>query len=111
MDKENKVVFASIKLKSKFETLKEGKFEDKQLYQYIIGAKEVLKQNPKAGDKIPHKLWPKIYKQKYNITNLWRYELPGAWRLVYTIKMDEITILNVILEWFTHKEYDRRFHY
>ncbi|MBN1157722.1 hypothetical protein JXA85_08950 [Candidatus Woesearchaeota archaeon] len=47
----------------------------------------------------------------YNITNLWKYNLPNAWRFVYTIKEDEVMMLNVILEWFSHKEYERRFGY
>jgi hypothetical protein len=49
--------------------------------------------------------------KEYGITNLWKYDLPNAWRLIYTIKEDEVTILNVILEWFDHKEYGRRFKY
>ena len=70
-----------------------------------------MKNNPACGIKIPKRLWPKIYLQKYSITNLWKYGLPNGWRLIYTIKEDEIMILNVILEWFDHKEYERRFKY
>jgi len=39
-------------------------------------------------------------------------ELPDGWRLIYTIKTpNRIQILAVILEWFNHKDYERRFHY
>ncbi len=61
--------------------------------------------------KIPKKLWPAEYIKSYNITNLWKYNLPNAWRLIYTIKEDEVMILNVILEWFDHKGYEKRFGY
>ena len=59
----------------------------------------------------PKKLWPKDYVKKYNIDNLWKYDLPNAWRLIYTIKADQITVLAVVLEWFDHKDYERRFRY
>ena len=70
-----------------------------------------LKQNPMCGKRIPKKLWPREYSVKYGITNLWKYDLPSAWRLVYTIQTDEIMILSVIIEWFSHKEYEKRFSY
>jgi len=38
-------------------------------------------------------------------------DLPDGWRLVYTIKEDEVRILNIILEWFDHKDYEKRFKY
>ena len=70
-----------------------------------------MKQNPTCGVKIPKKLWPKEYSQKYNLTNLRNYELPGAWRLVYTIESDEVKIVSIILEWFDHKDYEKKFNY
>ncbi len=111
MSKQIYVTFGDKKTESNFDSLKKGKYEDKKLYEFIIRSIKDLKQNPSCGVKIPKKLWPKIYVQKYGITNLWKYDLPNAWRLVYTIKIDEITILNIILEWFDHKEYEKRFKY
>lgn len=111
MNKIISVAFISKKLKEEFESLKDGKFEDKQLYKFINRAIDDLKQNPASGTKIPKKLWPKVYIEKYEITNLWKYDLPNAWRLVYTIETDEIRLMNIILEWFDHQEYERRFRY
>jgi len=111
MNKEKQVAFISQKLKEQFEELKEGKFEDKQLYMFIDRAITDLKNNPNCGIKIPKDLWPKTYLQNYKITSLWKYDLPNAWRLIYTIKSDEITIVSIILEWFTHKDYEKRFKY
>jgi len=105
------VAFIDKKLKQDFDLLKEGKFEDKQLYDYIDRAIDDLKKNPASGTKIPKKIWPKIYIKKYSITNLWKYDLPNGWRVIYTIDTDEIKIMNIILEWFDHKEYERRFNY
>ncbi len=70
-----------------------------------------LKKDPTCGIKIPKKIWPKEYSKKYSITNLWKYDLPSAWRLIYTIESDEVRIMNIILEWFTHKDYEKRFKY
>ena len=105
------VIFSEKKLEISFEELKEGKFEDKKLYEFINRAIGDLKKDCACGKKIPKKLWPKIYIQNYDITNLWKYDLPNGWRLIYTIKEDEIRILNVILEWFDHKSYEKRFNY
>lgn len=105
------VAFASSKLENDFEKLKTSKFEDKQLYIFIQRAIDDLKKNPMCGIKIPRKLWPKNYIKTYQITNLWKYDLPNAWRLIYTIMEDKVKILNVILEWFPHKEYERKFGY
>ena len=111
MNKKISVAFVNKRLKHEFDILKEGKFEDKELYEFIDRAIDDLKENPICGTKIPKKLWPKEYKKKYKITNLWKYDLPNAWRLIYTIETDEVMIINIILEWFDHKEYNRRFKY
>ncbi len=111
MKKNISVAFISKKLKEEFEFLKESKFEDKQLYEFIERAIDDLKANPACGTKIPKKLWPKEYIKKYKVTNLWKYDLPNAWRLIYTIETDEVMIMNIILEWFDHKEYERKFKY
>ncbi len=105
------VAFGEKSLEAAFEKLRRGKFEDEQLYKFISRAITDLKKEPLCGIKISKKMWPKMYIQKYEVTNLWKYDLPNGWRLVYTIKTDEIMILNVILEWFDHKEYERRFGY
>ncbi len=99
------------KLKDKFEALRDGKFENQTLYESIDLAMDALKSDPDCGIKIPKKLWPKVYIKKYGITNLWKYNLPSSWRLIYTIETDEITIMSIILEWFDHKQYKRRFNY
>jgi hypothetical protein len=37
--------------------------------------------------------------------------MPKGWRLVYTVVRDEVLVLSVILEWFDHKNYEKRFKY
>jgi len=111
MNKELYIAFISKKLKENFESLKSGKFEDKKLYNFIDRALDDIKNSPTCGKKIQKKLWPKEYIKKYQITNLWKYDLPNGWRLIYTIETNEIKIMSIILEWFDHKEYSKRFKY
>lgn len=88
-----------------------AKLEDPQLHKFLERATDDLKNNPNCGIKIPRDLWPKEYIKKYKIDNLWKYDLPNAWRLVYTIAKDEVKIMAILLEWFDHKNYERRFGY
>lgn len=110
-DKPVYVTFGEKKLEKEFEQLREGKFEDKQLYIFIERAIKDLKANPMSGIKVPKKLWPKEYIKTYGVTNLWKYDLPNGWRLIYTIQTNDVMILNVILEWFNHKSYEKKFNY
>jgi hypothetical protein len=108
---ETNVAFISKKLKEQFEVLKAGKSGDKQLYKFIDRALDDIKIDVTCGIKVPKKLWPKSYVQQYGLTNLWKYNLPNAWRLIYTIESDQVRIMGIILEWFTHKEYEKKFKY
>jgi Txe/YoeB family toxin of Txe-Axe toxin-antitoxin module len=109
--KENFVAFISESVKQDFEKLKSGKFEDRKIVGYINRAVDSLKQNPLAGIKIPKSIWPLEYIKNYQITNLWKYNLPNAWRLIYTLDSDEIKIMTLILDWMNHKDYENKFSY
>jgi len=110
-EKVKEVTFANTGLKDSYEELQFGKFEDKELYKFLTRAKEDLLKDPLCGIRVPERLIPNEYRQKYGITALWKYDLPNAWRLLYTIIGNEVKIVSVILEWMTHKEYERRFNY
>jgi Txe/YoeB family toxin of Txe-Axe toxin-antitoxin module len=103
------VAFQDEKLLKAYNFLKENE-EHKKLFDWINRAIDDLKDSPSCGIKISKKLWPKEY-VKHNITNLWKYNLPNAWRLTYTIRENEVEIISMILEWMNHKEYEKRFKY
>jgi len=107
----NYVAFAEEKLKKEFGKLESGKFEEKQLYEFINRAIEDLKKNPFCGIRMSKKLTPEHYIKKYGVNEIWKYDLPRGWRLIYTISGDSVTILSMILEWFNHKDYEKRFNY
>ncbi len=85
--------------------------ENPLLYKFLDRATDDLKADPKCGIEVPKRLIPKVYIQKYGINNLWKYNLPNAWRLVYSITGNEVEIIAILLEWFDHKNYERRFKY
>ena len=66
--------------------IKEGKenTEEMQLLRSIKQKIDFIKANPFYGDNIAKRLIPK----SYDVQNLWRVELSGYWRMLYTIKGD-----------------------
>lgn len=111
MEKIKEVAFINKELEKSYDVLKAGDFEDKELYKFITRAKEDLLKEPLSGVRVPSRLIPKEYIKHYGIAALWKYDLPNAWRLIYTIVGNEVKIVSVILEWLSHKEYERRFNY
>lgn len=108
MIKASSVVFISDELEKDFNSLK----EDDPIKKAMIRAIQDLKENAFSGIQIPKRLFPKEYIQKYCINNLWKYDLPRGWRLMYTVTADnEVDLISAILEWFDHKDYKRRFGY
>lgn len=105
---ESKIQFLNEKLKTSFEKLEK---ENNDMYNFITRAFEDIERNAFCGIQIPKRIIPKEYSQKYKIKNLWKYNLPGAWRLIYSIESNQIQIVSIILAWFDHKEYERRFNY
>lgn len=110
-EKIKEVAFIDKEKEESFNNLKEGKFEDKELYKFISRAKDNLLNNPLCGIRVKESLIPREYIQRYGINALWKYDLPNAWRLLYTVIGNEVKIVSVILEWMTHKEYERKFNY
>lgn len=106
----SKIIFAEKKLKKAFEKLKDGKTEDAELYDFLVRAFKDIEENAFCGVRISKKLIPKDYK-KQGVDNLWKYNLPNAWRLIYSVGKHEVIVVSIVLEWMTHKEYDRKFGY
>src|SRR3989338_9793299 len=84
---------------------------DEKLKKFIGRALHDIKENPFCGIQIPKRLIPEEYTSKFNVKNLWKYNLPDAWRLIYSIEGGEIVVMTIILEWMDHKGYERRFKY
>lgn len=79
----------------------------------------LLKANYDYGIQIPKKQLPRKYVLEYDVTNLWKVDLSGYWRMIYTLKQPqrEYTDVEIISIWLDiidivdHGKYDKIFGY
>ena len=107
----SEISFADARIENALQELKNSKTEDRKLYEWICRALDDLEENAFCGIRIQKKLIPKIYIEKYGVDNLWKYDLPRGWRLIYSVANGQICVLSIILEWMDHKDYEKRFNY
>jgi Txe/YoeB family toxin of Txe-Axe toxin-antitoxin module len=105
---ECKVIFADESLKNSYEEL--DKAEDR-LAKEIKKALNDIQNNVFIGRNVRKSLIPKSLIQKYEIDNLWIYNLRKDWRLLYSVGRDEIEVIAIILDWMDHKDYERLFNF
>ena len=104
--KPEKVVFVDEELEEAFNQLNES---DK-IKKALIKAIKDLEEEAFVGRNVKKKLIPKQLVQKYNLNNLWIYNLPSAWRMIYSLTpSEEVEIIAVILDWMNHKDYNKLF--
>ncbi|MCX6750897.1 MAG: hypothetical protein NTZ83_05545 [Candidatus Pacearchaeota archaeon] len=103
--KPEKVVFVDESLEKSFAVL-----DNKDpLKKGLIKAIKDVQENSFAGRNVKKELIPKEIIKKYNINNLWIYNLPNGWRMLYVLTSSEIRIIAVILNWMNHKDYEKLF--
>lgn len=107
----SQIRFADERVRAAFYKLESGDASEKELFRFINQAIHNIEKNAFCGIQIPKKLRPLEYSKKYGATNLWKYDLPNAWRLLYTIRGGKAIVVSVVLEWMSHKEYERKFNY
>ena len=82
-----------------------------QLLSSINTAISNIKANPYYGDLIPRKYISKATVHKYGTDKIFRVELVGFWRLLYTLIGEEARIIAFILEYMDHDRYNKVFGY
>jgi len=107
----SEIRFADEKVKEAFFKLENGDAQERELFKFVNQAMDNIEKNAFCGIQIPKKQIPKEYLKKYNTTNSWKYDLPNAWRLIYSIQAGKPLVISLVLEWLTHKEYERKFNY
>jgi hypothetical protein len=74
---------------------------------------ELIKTDIQYGQPIAKNRIPSEYKIKYEITNLFRVELPLFWRLLYTLidgnSVDETLV--IVVDLMDHRKYNKKFGY
>ena len=102
----SKVKFIDDELERAFNTLP----NKDPIKKALIRAIKNIKEDYQAGEYIPKKDIPEAYLKKYGINKVRVYDLPSAWRLIYTITgSSEIGIISVVLDWMDHKDYEKLF--
>ena len=102
----SKVIFIDDQLENAFNNLP----DNDPIKKAIIRAIQNIKEDFQAGEYIPKNKIPEGYLKKYGINNVRVYDLPFAWRLMYTITgSSEIGIISVVLDWMNHKDYEKLF--
>ncbi len=101
------IIFENIRLKRDYESLRD-KEEFRKLYDSLTRAFKDIAEDPGTGIPLEKYRIPRDLVSR-GFTNLRKYELPGAWRLIYSLAGDKIRILAIILEWCDHKTYQRRY--
>ena len=82
-----------------------------QLLSSVNNALKNIKANPFYGDLVPKKYLSKGVVDRYGTDKIFRTELVGYWRLLYTLIGDEVSIVAFILEYMDHDKYDKIFGY
>lgn len=82
-----------------------------QLLSSINNAIRNIKANVFCGDLIPKKYINKGIINRYGTDKIFRVELTGYWRLLYTVIGDEAKIIGFILEYMDHEKYNKIFGY
>ncbi len=82
-----------------------------QLLSSINNAVDNLKANAFFGDLVPRKYLSKQIIAEYGTDKIFRVELVGYWRMLYTVIGEETRIIAFILEYMDHERYDKVFGY
>ena len=104
----SKIRFVNNKIEKSFKELVNI---DPELHKFVFRALNDIEDNAFCGIQIPKKIIREDYIKKFGIRNAWKYNLPGAWRLIYSIENTGISVISIILEWMDPKTYERRFKY
>ena len=103
--KPERVVFIDNSLEKSFNELDELD----PIKKALVRAIETLKEDAFSGRNVKKNIIPKSLIKKYKLNNLWIYNLPDGWRMLYVLTSEEIQIIAVILDWMDHKDYERLF--
>jgi len=103
-----KVKFIDDELEKAFNSLS----DEDPIKRAVIKAIQNIREDFQSGEYIPKSKIPEAYLKKYGINNVRVYDLPFAWRLMYTVTgSSEIGIISIILGWMNHKDYQKLFRF
>jgi len=106
--KPEKVVFVDDELEKSFNSLNENDPIKKSLSRAIKN----IQEDAFCGRNVKKELIPNKIIQKYSINNLWIYNLPDGWRMLYALTSSgNIELIAAVLDWMNHKDYENLFNF
>ncbi len=92
---------------------KDGKSNSKdiQLLKAVDRTIGNLKVDPQYGTHIKKINIPKMILDDYGVEDLWKVDLPGYWRLLYSNTRGELKVICIILDVLDHDSYNKVFRY
>lgn len=106
--KPHKVVFIDEDLETLFNNLSDKDSIKKGLIKAIKDIKEDFGAGRLITNDTYKKKGIKNFLSKHGLDNLRIYNLPSAWRVLYSItKNQDLKIVAVLLDWMTHKDYEK----
>ncbi|MBS3167375.1 hypothetical protein J4403_04170 [Candidatus Woesearchaeota archaeon] len=85
--------------------------QNMQLLKAIEREKNNIKIDPQHGIHIPRQNISKATITRYGTDRLWKVDLVGYWRMIYTLTGDEVKIIAFVLEFMDHNKYNKVFDY
>ena len=82
-----------------------------QLLKAVDRAVENLKLDPHAGKHMGKNKIPAMILKDFEVTDIWKIDLPGFWRMLYSITGKDLKVICLILRMCDHKEYNRIFRF
>jgi Txe/YoeB family toxin of Txe-Axe toxin-antitoxin module len=83
----------------------------KTLFRSINEEITLLREDPSYGIQVPKNLIPEEYILAYDADNLWKVNLSGYWRTIYTVNGKEVKVIAVVIDIFDHRDYNKKFKY
>lgn len=106
--KSHKLVFADKNLEKSFNNLSNKDSIKKGLIKAMRDIKEDFSVGRLITKDTHNKNRIKTILGKYNSNNIRIYNLPSAWRMLYSItRSEDIKIVAIILDWISHKDYEK----
>ena len=86
-----------------------SKFE-RMMLKAIDQKSELIKANKHYGKVLEDYRIPKEYRTRYEVGNVFKVDLPGFWRMLYTLTKEEsVEVIAFVLDIMDHRQYDRKF--
>lgn len=86
-----------------------SKFE-RMMLKAIDQKSELIKANKHYGTVLEDYRIPKEYRTRYEVGNVFKVDLPGFWRMLYTLTKEEsVEVIAFVLDIMDHRQYDRKF--